>query len=40
VSELSDIKKSVFDTVDFEFKRAKNSSMPDIRSIFQNAGEI
>lgn len=40
VSELSDIKKSVFEMVDFEFKRAKNSSKPDIRSIFQNAGEI
>lgn len=40
VNELSDINKRVFDFVDFEFKRAKNSSMPDIRSIFQNAGEI
>jgi TPP-dependent pyruvate/acetoin dehydrogenase alpha subunit len=37
---LKVLKKNIFEKVTQEFERAKNSPMPDVRTIFENAGEL
>lgn len=38
--DLNVLQKSVFEKVAQEFERAKNSPKPEVRTIFQNAGEL
>jgi TPP-dependent pyruvate/acetoin dehydrogenase alpha subunit len=38
--DLTILENRVLDKVGQEFNRAKNSAKPDIRTIFQNAGEL